>query len=80
MQEEHEGWADPDRDTSAQASVTGGAGTYNHLSDAILDIAATREMYMRRLQTLTDRFLVGGDQSLLGQMATSINNEMATSM
>jgi len=34
-------------------------GTFNYLSDAILDVKSTREMYLRRLRTLMDHFMNG---------------------
>ena len=34
-------------------------GTFNYLSDAILDVKSTREMYLRRLRSLMDHFLNG---------------------
>ncbi|CAG9462414.1 unnamed protein product [Pedinophyceae sp. YPF-701] len=47
------------------SSPVGPAGTYNHLYDAILDIPWTREMYLRRLRTLMDRWLGGRLQGVL---------------
>jgi hypothetical protein len=52
-----QGWDQPDRDTTSQASPLGAAGTYNHLVDAVTDVAATRAMLMRRVRTLTEAFL-----------------------
>lgn len=37
-------------------SLSGAAGTYNHLTDALLDVPSVRAMYMRRLQTLADKY------------------------
>ncbi|GAX75136.1 hypothetical protein CEUSTIGMA_g2580.t1 [Chlamydomonas eustigma] len=54
------GWADPDRNMTVTPSVTGVPGTFNYLTDAVLDISITRSMYMRRLRTLTDELLVSG--------------------
>lgn len=54
------GWDNPDRNQYGTKSLNGAAGTYNYLTDAILDVAATREMYVRRLRTLADRYLAGG--------------------
>eukprot|EP00798_Chlamydomonas_sp_ICE-L_P018043 gene18043-24460_t len=71
MQEEHEGWADPDRDTSAQASVTGGAGTYNHLSDAMAT-SINNEMATNMYNQMAT--------NMYNQMATNMYNEMATNM
>ena len=34
-------------------------GTFNYLSDALLDVSETREMYLRRLRTLMDQFMNG---------------------
>lgn len=49
-----------DRDMTSSASVTGVPGTYNHLTDALLDLEPTRAMYLRRLRTLTDELLLSG--------------------
>ena len=38
----------------------GAPGTYNHLTDALLDAPQARAMYLRRLRTLADRFYAGG--------------------
>jgi hypothetical protein len=38
----------------------GAPGTYNHLVDAVLDVAATRQMYLRRLRSLSDMFFSQG--------------------
>ena len=54
------GWDTPDAVMVGTRSRNGAEGTYNHLTDAILDVAATRAMYMRRLRTLADRYLAGG--------------------
>lgn len=49
-------WANPDRVQFGSKSPFGAAGTYNHLTDVILDVEATRLMYFRRLQTLADKY------------------------
>ncbi|GIL43793.1 hypothetical protein Vafri_1405 [Volvox africanus] len=54
------GWDNPDRSTITETSPNGPVGTYNHLYDAILDVNSTRAMYMRRLRTLADKYLAGG--------------------
>eukprot|EP01025_Chloroclados_australasicus_P040119 TRINITY_DN4178_c0_g2_i1.p1 TRINITY_DN4178_c0_g2~~TRINITY_DN4178_c0_g2_i1.p1 ORF type:complete len:1028 (-),score=127.01 TRINITY_DN4178_c0_g2_i1:2597-5680(-) len=50
---------DYDEDRTDGASLTGAPGTYNHLLDAILDVPWTREMYLRRLRSVVDRFMNG---------------------
>jgi hypothetical protein len=60
------GWANPDAMASNRTSIQGAAGTYNHLTDAILDVAATREMYLRRLRTLADTYYGGGRLKQVG--------------
>ncbi|KIZ02309.1 hypothetical protein MNEG_5654 [Monoraphidium neglectum] len=50
------GWDDPDRVTFGTPSPNGAPGSYNHLTDAVLDVNATRAMYLRRLRTLADKF------------------------
>jgi hypothetical protein len=54
------GWDTPDVVLVGTRSRNGAEGTYNHLNDAILDVAVTRAMYMRRLRTLADKYLAGG--------------------
>eukprot|EP00882_Tetradesmus_deserticola_P030211 GHRQ01033903.1.p2 GENE.GHRQ01033903.1~~GHRQ01033903.1.p2 ORF type:complete len:109 (+),score=22.98 GHRQ01033903.1:268-594(+) len=49
-------WDNPDRVQYGSRSVIGAPGTFNHLTDAILDVTATRTMYMRRLRTLADKY------------------------
>jgi hypothetical protein len=49
-------WTNPDRVQYGTRSVIGAPGTFNHLTDAILDVAATRAMYLRRLRTLADKY------------------------
>ena len=39
--------------------MTGANGTYNYLIDLVLQVPATRAMYLRRLRTLMDTFLQG---------------------
>ncbi|MEW5320138.1 MAG: hypothetical protein WDW38_011235 [Sanguina aurantia] len=51
------GWANPDLNQTVKASTVSAPGTYNYLSDAVLDVNSTRSMYLRRLRTLSDRFL-----------------------
>jgi hypothetical protein len=53
-------WANPDRVQFDSKSPFGAAGTYNHLTDAILDVEATRMMYVRRLRTLADKYYAQG--------------------
>jgi hypothetical protein len=57
-----QGWDAPDRVQAGNKSVSGAAGTYNHLTDALLDVAATRAMYLRRLRTLADKYYGSGGQ------------------
>ena len=55
------GGTDADEDLTLRgASPVGPAGTYNHLIDALLDVPLTRSLYLRRLRTLSDRWLAGG--------------------
>jgi hypothetical protein len=49
-------WANPDRVQYGTKSGIGAASTFNHLTDAILDVEATRLMYFRRLRTLADKY------------------------
>jgi hypothetical protein len=49
-------WSNPDRVQYGTGSVIGAPGTYNHLTDAILDVTVARAMYMRRLRTLADKY------------------------
>jgi hypothetical protein len=49
-------WANPDRVQFGTKSGIGAASTFNHLTDAILDVEATRLMYFRRLRTLADKY------------------------
>ena len=58
--------------TKRGATVTGAAGTFNYLIDAILAVPRTRAMYMRRLRTLMDEFL-GGSGKLQSIVATEYN-------
>lgn len=51
-------WADNGLST-AGPTPTGAEGTFNYLVDLIMDVPATREMFMRRLRTLMDTFLQG---------------------
>lgn len=43
----------------AGSTATGASGTYNYLIDLVLQVPATRAMYLRRLRTLMDTFLQG---------------------
>lgn len=43
----------------AVASQQGPNGTFNYLIDLVLDVPATRAMYLRRLRTLMDFWLNG---------------------
>lgn len=47
------GWDDFDRDMTGQPAENGAPGTYNHLTDAVLDVPFTREMYLRRCEAST---------------------------
>eukprot|EP01025_Chloroclados_australasicus_P013026 TRINITY_DN1620_c0_g1_i5.p1 TRINITY_DN1620_c0_g1~~TRINITY_DN1620_c0_g1_i5.p1 ORF type:complete len:1023 (+),score=138.19 TRINITY_DN1620_c0_g1_i5:371-3439(+) len=48
-------------DDFTQTSIKSGASqTYNHLTDAILDIPETRQMYLRRLRSVMDQFIISG--------------------
>jgi hypothetical protein len=51
---------DVDRNDTGKESTTGVPGTYNHLTELILEVEETRMMYLRRLRTLTDELLVSG--------------------
>ena len=42
-------------------------GTFNYLSDALLDVKSTREMYLRRLRTLMDHFMNGRLEQIITQ-------------
>src|SRR5689334_19351373 len=63
-----QGWDNPDVDRTQGASPLGAAGTYNHLVDAITDVANTRAMLMRRIRTLADVYL--GANGKLVQVST----------
>ena len=60
-------WNDPDRNQYGTKSVIGAQGTYNHLTDAILDVNTTRAMYMRRLRNLADKYYGQGRLSQVGR-------------
>eukprot|EP01026_Neomeris_dumetosa_P052580 TRINITY_DN465_c1_g1_i1.p1 TRINITY_DN465_c1_g1~~TRINITY_DN465_c1_g1_i1.p1 ORF type:complete len:660 (+),score=77.06 TRINITY_DN465_c1_g1_i1:186-2165(+) len=47
-----------DDDFTQTRDKIGARATYNHLSDAILDIPETREMYLRRLRSVMDQFIL----------------------
>jgi hypothetical protein len=70
-----------DVDRTHGPSPTGVAGTFNHLTDAILDIPRTRSMYLRRLRTLMDRFMHGRIQEIVAdafieaRTAAALDNE-----
>lgn len=64
--------ADYDADRTGAPSPTGPAGTYNHLTDAILDVPRAREMYLRRLRTLMDTFLPAKLQGAVSRMFAEI--------
>jgi hypothetical protein len=49
-------------------SPIGAAGTYNHLTDAILDVPRTRAMYLRRLRTLMEKFMRGRIEEILADV------------
>ncbi|KAF6266395.1 coth protein-domain-containing protein [Scenedesmus sp. NREL 46B-D3] len=49
-------WSSPDRVQYGSRSHIGAPGTFNHLTDAILDVSVTRTMYLRRLRTLADKY------------------------
>jgi hypothetical protein len=69
------GWDGPDRVLSGVPSAVGAPGTYNHLTDAVLDAAATRQMYLRRLRTLSDLFFsMGRLQEIVGQVYDTIKD------
>lgn len=53
-------WGNPDQNMYNTKSVIGAAGTYNHLTDALLDVNSTRTMYLRRLRSLTDKYFTDG--------------------
>lgn len=44
----------------AGSTPQGASGTFNYLIDLITQVPATREMYMRRLRTLTDQYYPSG--------------------
>ncbi|KAI8471595.1 MAG: coth protein-domain-containing protein [Monoraphidium minutum] len=73
---EPRGWDDPDRVTYGTPSTNGAAGTYNHLIDAVLDVNATRAMYMRRLRTLADKYY--GEQPDNGRLRQIIDDTWGT--
>eukprot|EP01023_Acetabularia_acetabulum_P039542 TRINITY_DN3807_c0_g1_i13.p2 TRINITY_DN3807_c0_g1~~TRINITY_DN3807_c0_g1_i13.p2 ORF type:complete len:366 (-),score=52.04 TRINITY_DN3807_c0_g1_i13:2179-3276(-) len=62
---------DYDADLSNTRDQIGARATYNHLTDAILDIPETREMYLRRLRSVMDQFLA------TGRMITMLNETYA---
>eukprot|EP01024_Parvocaulis_polyphysoides_P030474 TRINITY_DN27701_c1_g1_i3.p1 TRINITY_DN27701_c1_g1~~TRINITY_DN27701_c1_g1_i3.p1 ORF type:complete len:706 (+),score=98.23 TRINITY_DN27701_c1_g1_i3:148-2118(+) len=49
-----------DSDFTKTRDEVGARATYNHLTDAILDIPETREMYLRRLRSVMDQFIATG--------------------
>lgn len=53
-------WNSPDRNQFTTKSVIGAQGTYNHLTDAVLDVNTTRAMYLRRLRNLADKYYGAG--------------------
>lgn len=53
-------WNNPDHVQFGTKSVIGAPGTYNHLTDALLDVTTTRTMYMRRLRNLADKYYSQG--------------------
>ena len=59
-------WANPDRVQYGTKSIIGASGTYNHLTDALLDVTAARAMYMRRLRTLADKYYGQGKLRQVG--------------
>lgn len=63
-----------DADMSGGVSLSGDRGTYNHLTDAILDVPETRSMYMRRLRTLMDEFLNGKLVNIIQDEYTKIRS------
>jgi hypothetical protein len=69
--------ADYDVDqTKLGPTKTGAPGTYNYLIDAILDVPRTRQMYMRRLRTLMDAFMLTGRlQQIITEMHNAIRDE-----
>ena len=69
------GWDEPDKQLTGAASPIGARGTYKHLTDALLDVAATRQMYLRRLRTLADLFYTGGRlQQIVSELYDSIKD------
>lgn len=62
-------WSNPDRVQYGSRSVIGAPGTFNHLTDAIFDVTATRIMYLRRLRTLADKYY---GQNRLRQMVDAL--------
>ncbi len=69
------GWDEPDKVHSGAASPVGAPGTYNHLTDALLDVAATRQMYLRRLRSLADLFFSQGRlKEIVAQVYDSIKD------
>lgn len=63
-------WANPDRVQYGTKSGIGAASTFNHLTDALLDVEATRLMYFRRLRTLADKYYAQGK---LRQVCTRVS-------
>ena len=51
---------DQDTNLTTRPSITGFKGTYNHLYDAILSFPPTRAVYLRRLATVVNTWLVQG--------------------
>lgn len=52
------------KDQTGNPSLGGAVGHYNYLYDALLDWPVTREMYLRRLRTLTDKWTNGRIQDV----------------
>lgn len=57
----------------AVASQQGPNGTFNYLIDLVLDVPATRAMYLRRLRTLMDFWLNGRIAQVLNYFMLSID-------
>lgn len=64
-----------DRDQTGTPSLQSKAGSYNYLYDALLDWPVTREMYLRRLRTLTDEWMNGKVQDMFSDLWSKIRTE-----
>lgn len=65
-----------DKDLTASPPIQGANGTFNYLIKLILDVPATRQMYLRRLRSIMDLYLNGYVEDLF----TANYNEIAADL